>query len=385
MKRIFVLSLCTLIALTSFAQEDEIVEITSFEEPTDTPIAGGQVSFALIDQFNPDDGVEPYDGDWHMLVEYDTSLGQWSWADLDFPEPVDISGMRYIHVWAYFMPDAQPNADDELELRLSLDGAIGIALGYNPKPKAEVAGQWVEYTWAIDTISSENDLSELTGINLSIMPGEAAASGMLFIDNIYASRPADFPDEFEYVTVYNFDEEGVNAAPVGWESQTGEAFIGVGDIEPSEGTNYMEIYIGGGWSQDARTTDAKGASDKWAEAIDILMDVRISDEFTGGWLLLNPVFQSGGEDADGNPLEPVNGWDSYGERDIRWSGFLGEWKTIAWPFRADQHMGALGEDGWFQLILVTNQDAAEAGKRVFVDNLRLAIPAETDVKEWSIY
>ncbi len=292
--------------------------------------------------------------------------------------------MRYIHMWVYFLPEAQEDSDGGYELRLSLDGNIEVALGYKVKP-ADVAGEWVEYVWEIDSSSSQEDLSAMTGINLSFNPGSEASSGVCYIDQIYASRPAEFPAELEYITVYSFDEEGANAAPVGWQASNGEAYIGIGDITPSEGSNYMEIILGEGWIMQAQTTDAKGATDRWDEAIDLVMDVRVSEEFTGSWLLFNPVVQSGGEDPDGNPLEQVNSWDSYGERAINSEEFIGQWKSIAWPFRLEEHIDALGDNGWFQIILVTNQDAAEAGRSIFVDNFRIAVPSETAIGDWSVF
>ncbi|MBN2328707.1 MAG: hypothetical protein JXR73_16315 [Candidatus Omnitrophica bacterium] len=382
MKRFAVAFIVLLLAGFSFAQ-DEIVNITSFEEEAATPFTGGQTSFSMIDQINPDDNVAPLDGDWHLLMEYDTSIDNYGMASVTFPEPVDITGMREIHVWAYFLPDAQPHPDAGYSLRMSLDGDIDIALG--DVQKYPVSGEWLEYVWEIDSLSSQNDLSAMTGFNMCFMPGAASAIGVCYIDKIYATRPADFPDALEYVQVYSFDEEGDNFAPVGWQSAGGDVFTGFGDVEPSEGENYMEIMLGEWWVQEARTTDAKGASDLWAQATDIVMDVRVSEDFTGSWLLLNPVVQSGGEDADGNPLEPVNSWDTYGERDIRWSFEVGTWFTIAWPFRADLHRGALGDYGWFQIVLVTNQDAAEAGKSIYIDNFRLAAPSQTKVPDWSVF
>lgn len=92
---------------------------------------------------------------------------------------------------------------------------------------------------------------------------------------IFATRPADYPADVEYIQIYNFDEEGVSGAP-----------------------------------------------------------------FAGDWLLLNIVIQSGGTDAD----------------------------------------------GWFQIIFVTNQDASEAGKLIYVDNFRITVPAgRTAVEDWSLF
>lgn len=384
MKQIFIATLCMLIGALGYAQQ--IVPITSFEDPAATPFTGGQATFSIIDKVNPSDNVAPYDGEWHCAVEYDTNLGSWSWSELDFVEPVDLTGMRILHLWVYFTEQAEPDGD-VWELRLRIEGAVEADLGYKSKPVDDTTtGKWIEYTWELDSYLSQNELSAVTGIDVSFMPGSSDLQGLCYIDNIYASRPADFPDQLELVTIYSLDEEDDSGAPAGWTSAGGNVFLGFGDVEPTEGTNYMEIYTAGGWAQIARTTDAKGASDLWSKATDIYMDVMLSETFTGGWLLLNPVFQSGGNDAEGNALAPVNGWDSYGERDIRWGGHLGVWKTIAWPFRKELHMGALENDGgWFQMILVTNNDASMVDYPIYIDNIRLAIPSTTTVQEWNLY
>lgn len=403
MKAILYYCLCFCIVLTVSAQDQQVF-ITGFEEVQGLQFNGGQVSFSLEEDGTNQDGVVPYEGDGLMVVEYDNTGNVWGWSQFNFAETVDATGMRNINLLVYFLPDTIPNDDNVYELRLRLSTDITgdgnpneVALGYKSNPTnpetgepvaaEDVPGQWVNYSWEIDTITSENHLSELAGFGLSIMPGDDGKFGIFYLDNIYASRPADFPAQLEEVLIYDFDTEDLPITPAGWEPNAGQMVIGDGFIEPSQGTNYMEIWIGAGWIQEARTIDAKGASDLWARATDIIMDVQIADDFAGTWLLLNPTLQSGGDDADGNPLARVSGWDGYGERELRNTGFLGDWKTIAWPFRLENHIDALTNDGgWFTVNLITNKDSAEAGKSLYIDNFRLAVaPDTTGVNEWSLY
>lgn len=403
MKRMVFCCMSLCLALSAVAQDPQVF-ITGFENGDGAAFGGSQVTASLEEDASNLDGVQPFEGNGLLFVEYNNSGNVWGWSDLDFPAIVDATGMRNIHMLVYFLPDTAPNDDSLYELRLRLyadtDGDGGsneIDVGYKSAPRnpttgelvpaEEVPGQWVEYTWEIDKITSEEYLSTLSGVGISIMPGDEGKTGVFYVDNIYTSRPANFPTNLEEVLVYSFDNEELPIQPEGWESAGGQMVIGDGFIPPSQGTNYMEIWIGEWWIQEARTTNAKGATDLWAKATDIIMDIYVGEEFTGTWLLVNPVLQSGGNDADGNPLEKVSGWDSYGEREIFWSGHYGQWKSISWPIRVENHIDALtNEGGWFQIILVTNKDAAEAGKSIYVDNFRLAVAAEgSGVEHWSLF
>lgn len=402
MKKLVFGFFCFCITLCAFAQEQQVF-ITGFEEVQGLQLNGAQVILSLEDDSSNQDGVPPYEGDGLFVVEYDNTGNVWSWAQFDFTEPVDATGMRELNLLVYFLPDTIPNDDGAYELRLRLSTDITgdgnpneVALGYNSNPRdpetnelipaEEVPGQWVKYSWQIDSITSKDYLSELTGFALSIMPGDEGKYGVFYMDNIYASRPADFPSALEEVLIYDFDTEDLPITPAGWEASAGQMVIGDGFIEPSQGTNYMEIWIGAGWTDEVQTTDAKGATDLWAQATDIAMDVQIADDFTGTWLLLNPTLQSGGNDADGNPLTNVNGWDGYGEREISGTGYLGQWKTIAWPIRRENHIDAFtNADGWFTIHLITNKDSAEAGKSLYIDNFRLLVPSDSNINEWSVY
>lgn len=403
MKKWFLSCICAFSASFALAQNPSVL-VTGFEEGDGLAFSGAQVSLSVEDDASNPDGVPPFDGNGVLYVEYDNSGSVWSFSDLNFAETVDASGMRDLNLLVYFLPDSSPNDEGEYELRMRLyaditgDGEPNeVAFGYksdprNPEtgeliPHEEVPGQWVQYSWEIDKITSEEHLSGLAGIGLSIMPGDEGKTGAFYLDNIHATRPADFPTNLEEVLIYDFDNEDLPITPAGWEPANGQMVIGDGFIEPSQGTNYMEIWIGENWTEEVRTTDAKTNAELWAQATDILMDVYIGEEFDGGWLLINPSLQSGGNDAEGNALEKVNGWDSYGERNIRWAGYWGQWNTIAWPIRREMHIDALtNDDSWFIVSLITNKDGAQAGKSLYVDNFRLAIPAEpVQVENWSLH
>lgn len=374
--------IASLVIGAAYAQER--VDITSFEnaDTQEWMFTGGMTSLSFADLMNPDDGVEPHDGQYHMFVEYDTALNQWGTMNLVFPDgPRDLTGMRQIHMWIYFLPDAMEHQDGGFRIRFSLPG--GLELG--TLQQDGIAGQWAEYVFLIDHLSYENDLSAVDQLQIRINPGGNNVSGICYIDSIYATRPENVPDEYDYIQLWSFDEdEDFDIIPDGWQENGQIPLIGEGQIEPSEGDNYMELSLGGGWTTNGASANAKEVTDRLADAWDVMVDVYLTDEFTASWLNFQLIMQSGGEDAEGNPLSPTSGWDAYGELGI---GGIEKnmWHTIAWPVRMENHAGALGEDGWFQFVFSTNQPGDMQGVPLFVDNFRIAVPSSSDVGEWSLF
>lgn len=390
-KAVFIPVFALLLAGGAAAQER--VDITSFENGDEYlwEFTGGMSVFSFPDVFDPEAGVEPQDGDWHLILDYDTSISQWGNMNLNFPDGTrDLTGMRELHFWSYFPEDAMPHQDGEYRFRATIGG--GRELGTIGKSVEEAAGQWVEWVFPIDHLMYRNEdpsgpISELDGIQLRVNPGGQNVSGTVYIDNIFATRPADTPDELEYIQLWSFDEDSDgDLIPDGWQAAGQTPLIGDGLIEPSEGSNYMELALGGGWTQNGQGTGVTALTDRAADIYDVLFDLYLPSEFTGTWLNLQLIVQSGGEDADGNPLEPTNGWDAYGERGVGgWEKDV--WHTMAFPVDIEKHMGAIeNENGWLQFSFSTNQDGSQAGIPIFIDNYRIAVPAGgTDVPDWSVY
>ncbi len=382
------------LVLCSTAMAQETVPITSFENSDEFiwEFSGGMAAASFADTFFEDDGVVPQDGDWHMIIDYDTELSLWGNMNLNFPDGTrDISGMREIHFWSYFPEDALPHQSGEHRFRVSLGN--GRELGTQGRPAEELTGEWVEWVFLIDSnMMIGNDpagtLVELSQFQLRVNPGGTAGEvfGTVFIDNIFAVRPADYPDELEEIQIWSFDQDtDGDFAPDGWEANGGEPFLGLGDIPPSEGENFMELALGDGWTQNGQGVDAKERTDRLAEATDVLFDVYISEDFSG-WLNLQLILKSGGQNDAGEDLSPTTGWDDYGERNIG-SWEKGVWHTISFPVDMENHMGALEDpNGWFQVAFTTNQPGDQAGKLLFIDNFRILVPAQTaDLGNWALF
>lgn len=383
-----------LIFFASGAMAQEIVPFTSFEGDVDGlwSATGGMAEFSLTSTFDPDVGVQPQDGEWHLEIFYNLALSQWSPMNVVIPDggTVDITGMRELHFFTYFAEDAAPHQDGDYRMRLSIGG--GRELGTQAKQADEVVGQWVEWVFPIDHIIYTNQdpsgtVDALTQVQFYVNPGgNASVVGTVYLDNIYFSRPANFPDELEYIQLWSFDaDEDGDLVPDGWETWGQMPFIGLEEIEPSEGVNYMALELTGGWTQNGHGIDAKQRTDRLLDALDVVFDFYLPSTYTGSWLNLQMIVQSGGEDADGNPLSPTNGWEGYGERGV--AGFEKDvWHTMGFPILVEHHRGALETDaGYFNIGFTTNQPADQQGQLIYIDNFRIAVPSGTSVSDWSLF
>jgi len=380
MKKFLAITVCLCVASFAWAQEAKQVDITSFEGETEWAYSGGSIVESYVDAspFYAHDNISAKDGQKALYVSYDNSGGVWQWAQLNFADGnLDLTGMREIHMWVYFVPGAV----GDLTIRCDIGGG---SLGTQTAP---AAGGWYELVWGIDRLTSDTRLAGTYAIGGFIAPGSEGAVGELYIDKIFAVRPAGIP-EVESVLVYGFNEENPDtAAPMGWEKANADyCLLGEGDVDPSEGSNYMEVALGDNWIQSFRTTNAKGDFARWPEVLEIMIDARVSPEYSGSWVQSDLILQSGATDADGNAVtEGVSGWDGQG-KEIGFSDNRNDWKTLLWSVDMSKHKAAFEYDsGWFTVSFSTNNDAAQAGARVFYDNFRVSVPKIVNISNWSLY
>lgn len=380
MKETFTIIACLGIALGASAQQEQRVQIADFEDGLAWAYSGNTItgSFVELEPLPNVTGGQAYEGENALYVSYDNiGTDGWQWAQFNFPVSVDLTGMREIRMWVYFTDEsiATPDTDD-LAIRLDLPGGLGLGTR-----RATTTGEWQELVWKIDRINAQR-LGQINNWGGFIAPGRTGAFGEVYIDNIYALRPAGLPEVQEQV-LYGFNEEDPNTGrPVGWTDDGGAILLGMGDVPPSEGSNYAELALGSGWVVNVRTVGAKEAFDRWVDVVDIQMDARVSDSFTGSWVQFGLVVQSGINGVE-NP-EGVNGWDGYPEQGF--ADATTSWKNLVWNVDMTKHRGALSHpDGWFQLLLTTNQPSDQAGNLVYIDNFRLGVAQTTDVSSWSLY
>ena len=222
------------------------------------------------------------------------------------------------------------------------------------------------------------------------MPGAEGVTGAMYIDNIWAVRPAGVPD-VEQVMVYDFDvPDPATQAPLGWTQAEGRPpLIGAGDVPAAQGSNYMEMLLGGNWVRNVQTTDALNAYNRWAEVLEISVDVRVSTDYTGSWVQSALILQSGVNGPDGSPdpnVTNVSDWDGYPE--LGYGEATSDWKTILWAVDMSNHRGAFeNPGGWFVISLTSNNDASQDGARIFFDNFQVSVPVGggTPVHDWSVY
>ena len=97
-----------------FAQEDQVIPYTSFEEGDWSWVAGG-IEDSFVDQPPPEIGT--IDGEWAFHVFYNNNGSEWQFGGMDSPfDPIDLTGMREIHMWVY----AVEGSTGELRIRVDL-------------------------------------------------------------------------------------------------------------------------------------------------------------------------------------------------------------------------------------------------------------------------
>lgn len=352
----------SLVSLSVNAQQR--VDITSFEgDDISLTYSGTNIPLSLVD-FG--DAVPIQDGEQVLVVEYQAT-GPWNWSQINFPSK-DISGMREIHIWAYF----DEGWVGDTTIRIDLAGGVGLGT----RDANGVTGEWVELVWTIDRFTSET-LSDVSYFGGFIAPGDETAVGTLYIDNIFAMRPAGVP-EVETVSIYGFNAEDPNTGTaVGWQDRNGAGLVS-SDIPSAEGAAYLELQLGDGWTENVATSNALADFDRWIDVVDIQLDARVSSGFTGGWVQYDIVIQTGADGVDGV-------WGQLPEQGF--AEAIDNWKTLIWQVDMEQHRAALeGVNPWMNIIVITNNDTAVAGQLVYLDNFRIGVKVDdTNVAHWSLY
>lgn len=359
MRRIVMMVMATALC-SSAAMAQETMPIAGFEPDEASwgwSFSGGKVTMSLADDPGFDD-VPSLEGDNALYVEYAAgAAGVWSNSTLSFEGfEGDLTGMRELHISFYFLPESEANPDGSFDMRFTIPNGLG--LGTHSVP---TAGEWHELVLPIDVYTSENLLDNVNQLQIVFMPGEDV-DGRLYIDNIFAARPANAPSA-RYEMLYGFNETNADdGMPAGWENDAGDApELGGSVVEPSEGSDYMQIPLIQGYTVNARTINAGSDFDEWEQVIAVVCDARMSEDFGGTWQNLQMQFWSSGGGAQTTPIRHVGSVQD-------------EWRTVAWNLDVGPHLETIQNGGDFDLVFVTN-NAPDAGGYLYIDNLRLALSA----------
>jgi hypothetical protein len=380
MKRVFVFLFCAIVASVSVAQET-VLPVTGFEESLDWVFSGGSIIESFVEEaplYYP--AITPKEGNACLYVDYDNQGTEWQWVQLDFPGDVSsivATGYTEIRMWVYWIPDESVPHDNGYEIRLHIGGPAGNAnLGFQA---TDVAGEWVELSWPIDTLTSSGaEMAEVTFLAGFIAPRTGDVYGRLYMDDIRFVKPEGAVDT-EIQLVYGFNEEDPDypGSPLGWSSDDLDGqpvFIGIGEVEPSEGTNYLATNLFAGWSTNVRANEVKDDFDRWGEVSEIMVDARLGEAVAGGWAQSALVIQTNS-----------GGWDQYSEKS--YTSSVDSWATLVWPVDMSKHQESIDdpEDTFMTIRFSTNNDSGDAGKLVFFDNFRVVVPVQADVSGWSLY
>ncbi|MBD3266120.1 hypothetical protein GF373_05570 [bacterium] len=355
---ILVLSMVMLVSGFALAAEDQRVDVTNFEPESDWDIqvTGNTIVESWVDDPSIDN-VPKHEGDMGLYGMYYAN-DAYHQTTLDLPE-TDLTGMTELHFWIYFFEGSQPHQNGNFTMRVYLPGGAVAA-----EPALTGTGEWHHVVLPIDRATSQNALSDFSQLKIIWMPGaNNEAEGRFYIDEIYGFRPANAPTVKD-VLVYGFNETNAdNEYPKGWTIRADEAIEGglmMGDaiVEPSEGSDYLESWLPGGWMRPFETINALDDFDEWEKVVDIKVDVRMSEDFSSWHNFVLVTDSSAG---------------GYKQYNIRSVGNKDNWKTVAWNVDMTPYLEALADpDGWFDISFVTQ--SGDAVGSVYVDNLRVGIP-----------
>lgn len=368
---------CFALAATTVMAQDR-VDITSFEESFDWTwgVGNAQTFVELVDV--------PLDGEAALVAVYNNNGSEWQHGTMNFPiGAVDLSGMREIRMSVYF----KEGSTGQLRIRLDLPG--GNILGFGQIPNDADGnpriGEWHELTFPIDRLSSQNSVADVSFIQGFIVPTPGTASGEVWIDNIYAIKPSTISD-VEEVILYDFEELDPTTGTVkGWGPLDGlDALTGEGEVPPSKGNNYMTFFAVGGYAgSNVATLNAKSDFNNWANAKEILFDIRVPSGPPGGWLQSRLTIVSGVEGDDTTTVTTET-------REIGYADTTADWRTLLYEIDVAPHLDNINNpNAFFRVGISTNNDASALDFPIFLDNFRVAVVAGSSggssVPNWSLF
>ena len=136
--------------------------------------------------------------------------------------------------------------------------------------------------------------------------------------------------------------------------------MGDAAVEPSEGADYLECVLPGGWKRPFETINSLKDFDQWNRVIDITVDARMSEDFTP-WFALFLVIESS-----------AGGYQQLQYRDTASSKT--SWKTVCWDVDMTQYASVFNDpNGWLRLSFIAQAGEPATGS-LYLDNLRVGIP-----------
>jgi hypothetical protein len=364
MRKFLVVCMAFLLSMSAFAAEDIRVDITNFEDLDRDGLiqmTGANTLFSVVDDPTIDGG-EKLEGDYALTVQY-AITNVWQSQRLEFGQAVDLTGMRELHFWVYFAEGSAMHHDGDYRLRIY--GPHGHVFD---EPRITQAGVWTEIVVPIDRQSSDHELSNFTHLNIIINPGSSNTDeGTMFIDDIFGFRPGNTPTTKE-VLIFGFNNRDPETdAPVGWrvvDGSNGFIFMGDAIVEPSEGSDYLESVMPGGWVRPIECVNALTINDapnftEWDRVLEVMVDVQMSEGFSDGWHNFQLVINSS-----------AGGSATY---DIRSAANIGSWRTVMWDVDMTPYLPALEDpNGWLRFSFITQ--TGSGGSSVYIDNFRVGIP-----------
>ena len=250
------------------------------------------------------------------------------------------------------------------------DNGANNNVGWNSLGGQDVIrdGQPHTYTWVLsDALTAKIAAADdnISCFELVVVTNlDGASVTKFYIDNIQVSSEAPSAS----VLVSSF-EGGLE----GWYTDTWTAgTVAVGTTGATAGTQAMQVDGPGGWQQLTKVNAKPHLAVLATKGVKVTADVTaFSADMTTTWMQVGMVIncQNNNDNGANNNL----GWIDLGSQDILRDG---QPHTYEWVLSDDATTKIAGADdtiGWFELLLISNVDAASVAK-FYIDNIQIVSP-----------
>ncbi len=273
--------------------------------------------------------------------------------------------------------DADLVGSDWLQAQMVVNGEAenGYTVGWNELGFQDLVrdGQPYTYTWDISPGLSAVIAGTDQGIGwfeiFFVTNMDGTGTGVtLYIDNIRLYQPEAPECDAPVGAVIGDFEVGLDGWGA-WDATFTQSATGA-----TLGAMALQSDIASGNWHGHGALDAKPHLDLLGSGVSISMDVTVFDaDMDGDWMNVELVINAQDSDGDGG-LDPQNniGWKSLGTQDPLRDGVP---HTYTWVLSDAMTAAIAAADSniwWFELVIVTNNNASST--RIYVDNINISLP-----------
>ncbi len=304
-------------------------------------------------------------GGWHIDGLLDAKSHRTALAHKGVIITADVTAVAEDMTTAWMQVELVINAQD------NDNNGANNNIGWNSLGSQEVMrdGQPHTYTWELSDelvgkIAAADD--SISWFELALVTNlDGGSATKFYIDNIQIS----YSGTTSLIVVGDF-ETGFD----GWYTDSWTAgTISLSTTGATTGSQAMQVESTGGQQQLTKVSARSYLAVLAAKGVKITADVTAFEaDMTTTWMQVGMVLNC--QNDDGNGANNNLGWNDLGLQDLPRDG---QPHTLTWEFSdalVDRIAGADESIAWFEIMLISNVDAASASK-FYIDNIQIVTPA----------